>query len=510
MPNHRTIHRPLNKLFPLEIRCVTEQSAPPEVRVGQNPEQTNTRPILQRRTKTAAYDIIRNFENDLGSSQQLSSVKIPIIMLTFLAIISPAAANISCAQGKVNISFFDGPFKLCFNEECRNITNQTSAMRYNLPISPSDGKVTVRLQPTYDHEKMEEVTLCDRPKFCDSHYLLSKTLLGNPHCWPEGAIGTTAIIVYILAVILLITSCLIIKTGKKHSKSRTRRKRSSKRCLSNVEAPMFELTPLPGSASLVVCAVLCAMIPTTNACQRGYMRQNVDLICNEQNECHFEYSRELLFNRLQKELCIEIVHENRTIGTAKFSRRPVEYKCVKVTETYTRSTEVRIYHVKRCALAGSCTANKCETLQANETVKELKVTQKYPGHSGCINTCGGVVCGCLLPMPACTFYRRVHRPLSKRVYEIIQCPHWVPTVLFDIEWVLLGRKKTFTASMKPYVTENIEEFNITTISLQKPANTIVNRRFAISNNVSLALPDRFTAPVECSSQKQAENNFSTC
>ncbi|KAK6762171.1 hypothetical protein RB195_023038 [Necator americanus] len=45
-------------------------------------------------------------------------------------------------------------------------------------------------------------TTCNRPDFCDHHYFLSKALLGNPHCWPAGAITTLAVVIYIFAVIL--------------------------------------------------------------------------------------------------------------------------------------------------------------------------------------------------------------------------------------------------------------------------------------------------------------------
>lgn len=120
------------------------------------------------------------------------------------------------------------------------------------------------------------------------------------------------------------------------------------------------------------------------------------------------------------------------------------------------------------------------------------------------------MCGCFVPLPACSFYRVAHRPISKRVFEIVQCPHWIPRITFDIELVLFGKKKTLTRSMKPYILENIDEFNITTISLQKPANSIVNKRFAIANDMAFALPNHFKVPVECNSKQQAAEQFATC
>ncbi|KHJ99555.1 hypothetical protein OESDEN_00458 [Oesophagostomum dentatum] len=199
--------------------------------------------------------------------------------------------------------------------------------------------------------------------------------------------------------------------------SKTKRRNNGKAAQkqqNQIQMCNFELAPLTGT-KISTCAVLCAIVTLGSACQHGYMRQTADLICEESNICHYEYSRELLFNKIQSELCIEIVYMNKTIGSIKFTKKPIEFKCVKTVETFTRPTRLENFHVERCAPAGSYATKKCETMRADEVVPELLSAAKYPGYSGCFSGCGGILCGCFMPMPSCSFYRVAYKPTSRRI-----------------------------------------------------------------------------------------------
>ncbi|KAK6749876.1 hypothetical protein RB195_002095 [Necator americanus] len=112
--------------------------------------------------------------------------------------------KIACVKGKINISPPNGSFQLCFDYHCRTFSEVTKNLTYVLLISPHNDQVKVALT-TLDNHSMEKLeTTCNRPDFCNRHHFLSKALLGNPHCWPAGAIGTLAVVVYISAVILTI------------------------------------------------------------------------------------------------------------------------------------------------------------------------------------------------------------------------------------------------------------------------------------------------------------------
>ncbi|PIO59175.1 hypothetical protein TELCIR_19370 [Teladorsagia circumcincta] len=530
-PGHEdACERPLNKIYPLEIRSVSEKPDTGEQIVEETNEKLpivfersepaqkivpQMRQILPRASKTRAHDFFRNMDGDSNQASGAISTSSSLIFLTVLcAMMSPAIAInnstiISCSNGVVNVPPLKGWFELCIDNDCQSMNNTTRYVKYLLPISPTEKGAKVRLRTLSSDGVQEQQWLCDRPKFCEHQYFLSKSLLGNPHCWPAGAIASSAVLIYIIIAVIMGIIWIAVKiTNKLKSPKIAVEPGRNKPEVPTAPVCSFELTPLP-STLLVLCTLICLM-STTGACQHGFMRHSADLVCNEKNQCHLEYSRELLFNRLQSELCIEILHGNRTVGTAKFTKKSIDFECSKATEFYTRPTKLSVYHAKRCATAGSCNKNKCETIKQNETVHELRHASKYPGYSGCMNSCGGIFCGCGLPLPSCWFYKIAHRPVSDRIFEIVQCPHWTTTVKLEIEVTIGNRTEKVERSFTPYMVNSIDNFNITVISIQRPLYPLENKRFAIAKDKSYLLPPNFQVAVACNTPTQALKEFSTC
>ncbi|KAK6019266.1 hypothetical protein OSTOST_15105, partial [Ostertagia ostertagi] len=219
---------------------------------------------------------------------------------------------------------------------------------------------------------------------------------------------------------------------------------------------------------------------------------------NEKNQCHLECSRELLFNRLQSELCIEILHGNRTVGSAKFTKKSIDFKSSKATEFLTRPTKLSLYHTKRCATTRSCQNNKCETIKQNETGKLQNILA-----TGCMNSCGGIFCGC---GPSFWFYKIAHRPISDRIFEITQCPHWTTTVKLEIE-------QSFT----PYVATNIDRLTLIQHNnnhakkIQRPCIILEKRvPLQIHKDKAYFLAPNFRIAIACNTPTQAMREFSTC
>ncbi|KAK6760857.1 hypothetical protein RB195_022068 [Necator americanus] len=146
----------------------------------------------------------------------------------------------------------------------------------------------------------------------------------------------------------------------------------------------------------------------------------------------------------------------------------------------------------------------------NNTIPEIDMASKYPGYIACEETCGDIVCGCLLPMPARSFLRLAQVPKSKSVFEIVRCMEWTPTVQVDIEITMYNRAKEMLIILTPYVTHKYEELSITAVSIQKPHFPLIDRRFAVSENEALMLPNDFSLPVECELYIQAKEEFSKC
>ncbi|KAK6061556.1 hypothetical protein COOONC_00781 [Cooperia oncophora] len=162
--------------------------------------------------------------------------------------------------------------------------------RYVLPISPTDKDAKVRLRTLEESGILEHTMVCDRAEFCEHQYFLSKG------CQKDSAIGPPT-------------------------------PQRSEQTVPSPNACGFELIQLPRS-TLSICVIL-SLASLNSACQHGFMRHSAELVCNENNHCHLEYSRELLFNRLQSELCIEIWHANKSVGLAKFVRKSVELNALK-------------------------------------------------------------------------------------------------------------------------------------------------------------------------------------
>ncbi|EYC40108.1 hypothetical protein Y032_0629g850 [Ancylostoma ceylanicum] len=515
MPNHRIIQRPLNKIFPLEIRSVPENRKTNDVETIDKDlaSTTSRRQLPSRAAKTRAYDVIRDFEESLESHPQIScSARTSLSMIMVFCLISPSicgnvSSSIQCSSGKVKIIPPGGPFQLCFNSDCHIPAITERNLSFSLPISPRNDKVHVHLSSLLSNRSFEQSEVCDRPLFCDHQYFLSKSILGNPHCWPAGAIATIAALTYLAIMALISMLCAVSKLRKRISTPGvlSRRKRSQPIQTSAVN---FELMPLP--SALAICAIICSLSSSALACQHGYMRHTADLICKDRARCYLEYNRELFFNKLQSELCVEIFHDEKPIGTARFTKKPVEFKCSKVIESFTRMTTTSVYHSKRCAQAGSCTDDICERVKANDTIPELSKAMRYPGYSGCFSSCGGFLCGCFMPQPACSFYRVAHEPVSEDIFEVSRCSHWSPTVSINFELEIEGNRTSWSESLVPYVSKEIDGFNLTIISIQKPTNSMANKRFAISNNDSFILQDDFRLPVECYTYTQAKNQFASC
>lgn len=277
----------------------------------------------------------------------------------------------------------------------------------------------------------------------------------------------------------------------------------------NIGLHSWNPSPLDGGILITLCIAIITCGPV-ESCQHGFTRHAADIVCSQGGVCTYEFSRELLFNRIQNEQCIEIRHENRPVGLLKMRVRSITLKCAKVSKFFTKSTEHKVYTSVRCAQAGSCTGNVCDTLGRNDTVPELSRARKYPGYSGCQYTCGGVSCGCFLLSPACTFYKVAHIPISRAVFEVIECREWIPDIQVELESTLMKENKEETLLLEPYMTSTFHNFNITAVSVQKPSLAILTRRFAVSRNTSVLLPDQFVVPVECPTRLDAVNNFRNC
>ncbi|KHJ93252.1 integrase core domain protein [Oesophagostomum dentatum] len=547
LPNRKIIHRPLNKIYPLEIRSCDESESSPQndcLRQPENVPEGHLRKRLERKSKTKAYDVIKAFENELDDSQDIQSssefnatvsrsstartsnsylrtCSKNTTMLTFLLVIinligvQSSSPSISCYDGEVTISPPSDKYKLCFDDECQMFNNRSEVARYKLPVSPHMHQVHVLLAYRVDNVSSTMLEICERPDFClESQSILSRSLIGNPHCWPVGALISVVLIVYLFGASLL----FICWTSKILTRSKKRGIQNARLII----AEQMELnewqqtrphgyapTPLSGRNAIVLTiALLAASI--TDACQHGFARHSTELVCRHDGRCTYEIRRELLFNKLRLKHCIEINSYNRTVGLITVELKPISFTCVKASRFFTKDTNHQIFYSLRCPEMGSCTPGKCHSVQPNETIPELSAAHSFPGYTACDYSCTGILCGCLLPTPACLFYRVAHIPTSHQIYEVFTCQEWSPLIQLEVETQFFGKKETRDFSLLPYVETSINAMNMTVLSVQMPSHSLLSRRFAQSAKETIILPELFRNPVECTTKNEAENSFEKC
>ncbi|CAJ0601339.1 unnamed protein product [Cylicocyclus nassatus] len=119
LPNRHILHRPLTKIYPLELRNTPINDNPIE-EIQDNAPETAMRPLRQARVRT--LQAIQEFEESLEetntprASQYISLGTYPLLLTLFLTIISAANATQSalhCLNGTVNITSPKEQFELC-------------------------------------------------------------------------------------------------------------------------------------------------------------------------------------------------------------------------------------------------------------------------------------------------------------------------------------------------------------------------------------------------------------
>ncbi|KAK6032577.1 hypothetical protein OSTOST_01244 [Ostertagia ostertagi] len=419
--------------------------------------------------------------------------------------------HISCSNGTVNIHPPSSSFQLCFESTCRNFSANALPTHYLLPPSPTSEPIRVDVTSEY----IRETRFCRAPSFCQhaSHFL-SKSLIANPHCWPTGALLSVAVIGYTILVGFGFLLWLVLRGKQKPATTVS----NSTNIALQVVTPHQERIPftltsfkpalIQPSLSILLAAIA-AGITGVSSCQEGYTRHSVDLICTGVSACHYEYRREILFNKVMTSLCVQLRHANTSVGYIKIRRRSVQLECAKNSLFWTRDTRHYVRHMTRCRGMGSCTNDKCETMAPSDSIPEMTDSLSDPGYNACSIECSGINCICPFPFRHCTFYRVAHTPISTQTYEVFACSAWLPMISLDVSVQLYNSQNNSRMTLHPYSTRKFSDFAFTVISIQTP-HIPLNEKFALSRSEAVKLPREFTFPVTCRSEQQAQHNFSMC
>ncbi|KAK6736395.1 hypothetical protein RB195_019213 [Necator americanus] len=256
-PNKRVIQRPLNKLYPLEIRSSVEDShlelekdSTSEREIHQkervdSAESSSRRTRPTRQSKTHALKVIQEFERSLDRPSTSS-----------MTATAHENNSIKCNEGRVEIVPPSSRFELCINAMCRIMSNVSKSYIFELEKSSLDENSTITLRSEWESSVVFSTMQCEPPDFCEkSALLMSKDLIGNPHCWPLGAIITLTMLVY-LSINSIMLIIWLIKCTRNAKRKGTPNSTSEEETI-----PMRTFNPHPINipSALLICVTLLAL-----------------------------------------------------------------------------------------------------------------------------------------------------------------------------------------------------------------------------------------------------------
>ncbi|CAJ0604521.1 unnamed protein product [Cylicocyclus nassatus] len=493
---------------------------PPDIGVdAANPPTGHQDPPQSRPPRQAtinARTIIRNFERSLEESDEAdegySRASTPIRQMLFsvitaLCLINPVASDrLICEKGNIKINNPNTTFELCMGSLCRSFPKMAIAEReWSLPPTALNKTMFVSMRYFLEDQEIMEQAYCVQPHICDhSKGFLSKKLLANPHCWPNGAIASLG-----LALYAIIVTTIMLSTCIKRLLIRPVQVTVNTSDNASVRLELFSPPTIYRAVNIALVCIL-ALTDAAAACQNGHIRQEIDLICTSHNSCSYEYKREILFNELDLKLCVNIMHANKSVGLIEVERYPTIMRCAKRSLYFTRDATTRVFSTVRCSQAGSCVNSKCSQTTVNTTIKELGKAYQFPGYSGCQHSCGGLGCGCFLPLPACSFYRVTQIPRNEEIYEVVSCLKWEPLVNLKVRVSLYNQEKETFITSAPYIKHEFQGMEISIISVQSPHFSMLDRKIAISNKEALLLPEGYELAAKCATYQSAAKDFKNC
>ncbi|PIO57956.1 hypothetical protein TELCIR_20623 [Teladorsagia circumcincta] len=136
-----------------------------------------------------------------------------------------------------------------------------------------------------------------------------------------------------------------------------------------------------------------------------------------EGKCLIDVTNIIKLNTFNQEACICTVKNGAKIRKYQLIREGLHLECENETTMFTRNTLQKVADSKRCSLKGSFIGNKCEQYNRASLNPELGIGNRYQGITRCVESCGGLGCGCGLPSSGCLFYRIFHVDFDGEVYE---------------------------------------------------------------------------------------------
>ncbi|EGT43303.1 hypothetical protein CAEBREN_28676 [Caenorhabditis brenneri] len=259
---------------------------------------------------------------------------------------------------------------------------------------------------------------------------------------------------------------------------------------------------------------------SADVCDTTHPITHDETTCGENGICRIEKIEDIFFTPETKTACLQIVSKKNVISKLKLTVAHNYRKCQKGPILFTKNVTVHADSAKRCHGMSECIDRKCLDIGPNSKLVEFQEGNKYPGHTYCASSCGGLWCKCLLPTPACLFYRTYAVPTTDEKFQIYHCDSWSNSINFqavltvnneELERVFIVQegeeyKIDYKLVKGEHITIKVKLLSIT----QETGLSILGKKFIQNGDkIALASISNEIFPLECSETGEC-NYRETC
>ncbi|VDK40164.1 unnamed protein product [Cylicostephanus goldi] len=517
----RTIKRPVNLVVPLEIQ--DEETAPPQdTENNTNQNHYNLRP---RKNISYRENLIKT-TNVWPASFCSATKSSAVMMLMILAVLwSPTTCKpvsetirMECQKNGVAVKNADTTqeFEICAEGECKLYKKPSpyELVRFSPELTLHEHNVLLKWHHNTTLQSME--MKCQGLDFCENIQCnLCTAVILNPECWPIGSLVGATLILYIIVALIYILLYVPITVGKPIRLILhgififiVYFFRIIRRCLRNtVRLPTNDRRLRRIAAAIAIVTISNQVLPTFS-CQDVNVFSIKTNTCTSKPEgeiCEVKLANVLKINNYRQEACLRIYAKNALLFHLKIRWKGLFLHCDHQVITYTRDVEIHTLDSKRCPHMGSCSGQKCASVNSSDLLPELEKANRYPGRTGCLESCGGIGCDCFYPSSGCLFYRVYAKPTGKNVFELSKCARWKEEVKLEITVEDLKDSSVYVIPVSPNVPTTIQNFTITLTSLALPPLPILNKKFLSDGDQIAIFQENDELSLYCKTLEDAQN-----
>ncbi|EGT57475.1 hypothetical protein CAEBREN_30684 [Caenorhabditis brenneri] len=520
--NGRTIKRSINMIVPLEMDIEDDPKAKPEPKPTPEspkpPEETSKGRYNLRKRKDINYDedtdaninVITTSLSSLLPTKASSTLFLTLLALMCLTGVTAEKPDVLCNQHGLQLYGQYRNFEACAENYCTSSTRWSwkagEGQQVWIPPALKIHKhhVTVKVDDGKELHIIEKD--CAAVPFCE---IIDCTLcwsnIVNPECHIIWAIIGSSIL-FFFSMLLIHALCYTPIQMKEVVNLCGRAISTVFYCCIGTCRRINPFRRSRISRWRTTITAMSILIMTTQACQEIDMISQLETSCDQDGNCRFYTEETLHLNQAQREGCLRLEKNGKTVKDIRITLVEVELHCQKQTIAFTQEIETRVWSTKRCAHMGSCTGSKCANITRTSRVPELNEVNHFVGATGCAESCGGLGCDCFYPSSGCIFYKIYALPKSVEPVEIFRCLEYTPRATIQVTSTTLNSRINRAESTefvvpigKPF---EIKDLTINIDTIETPPAPQMNSWFIKKENGVALWPENVYPNYRCGPKLQ--------